>query len=279
MGTFQGRVEFVHHVSAVQHFVQCDGADVEVSDSDSGGFCLHFAAGSGAVQLCEVLLDAGARCTARDKRLQTPLWWAMARNCVDVCDLVLREDPSVALTVNIDGNSPLHEAAFLGNTRIAQLLLPFYVGFIDVKGREAQTPLHVAARRGSCAIGVLLLKEKASPRAACTYGKTALHHAAERGEAGLELCVYIADIWPCARRLRDASGRTPLALAAERGRLTPTMQALLHPTQGATPRGKASTSLGLSVRRGAHSRQQHARRQQYSRGQCLKPFVGRSHSR
>ena len=77
--SFQGDIEFLHHVAAAEEFIY-EGADVDVRDDASGGSCLHFAAGSGSLPLCTILLGAKARLYARDINLQTPLWWAVNGN-------------------------------------------------------------------------------------------------------------------------------------------------------------------------------------------------------
>lgn len=77
--SFQGDIEFVHHVGAAVEFIH-EGADVDVRDDTSGGSCLHFAAGCGSLPLCKTLLSAKARLNARDFHLQTPLWWAISGN-------------------------------------------------------------------------------------------------------------------------------------------------------------------------------------------------------
>ena len=77
--SFQGDIEFVHHVGAAVEFIH-EGADVDVRDDTSGGSCLHFAAGCGSMPLCKTLLSAKARLNARDFHLQTPLWWAISGN-------------------------------------------------------------------------------------------------------------------------------------------------------------------------------------------------------
>lgn len=133
---FQGPVEFVHHWEDIRHFLR-EGADVEVCDDTTGGSCLHFAAGCGSEELCKLLLLAKARATARDRRLQTALWWAVRGNHADVCHILLAWDSSIATLVSLDRMSPLHEAAFRGHSEIVDMLLPFY---------ETQGKRQVAAR-------------------------------------------------------------------------------------------------------------------------------------
>ena len=74
-----GKQELQQHLQGVMEFIH-EGADVDVRDEQSGGSCLHFAAGSGSWELCRTLLSAKARLLSRDVHLQTPLWWAISGN-------------------------------------------------------------------------------------------------------------------------------------------------------------------------------------------------------
>jgi len=225
--SFQGPIEFVHHVEAVQHFIR-DGANVEVKDDNTGATSLHFAAGSGALQICRVLLHAKARPCARDRRLQTPLWWGMHGRHLDVCRLLVKHDKATARLVDIDRMSPLHEAARIGCPEMVGLLLPFYKRpGPDIRGRALRTPLHIASKQGHNAVCTMLVEARADPQRACSRGKTALHHAAEKGVDNLELCHYFVEHRPMTRRLRSATGDTPRDSAARHARLSPAMNKVL----------------------------------------------------
>lgn len=239
--SFQGNVEFAHHIDAVNQFV-CEGADVQVCDGASGGTCLHFAAGSGAIGVCRILLWAKALASARDRRLRTPLWWAIAGSHAEVCKWLLRHDEKIAKLVDIERMLPLHMAAAIGQPQIVTLLLP-YCGLTgpDVPDKRLRTPLHVAAGQLQWKACMTLLEAKADPQAPCSRGKTALHYVAERGSDGLELCRYLVRCWPLTRRLRDASGRTPMELAAARCCLTRELKMTLRSPCGPRP-GCGSTS-------------------------------------
>jgi len=229
---FLGRAEFEHHVDATRRFLR-KGADIEVVEASSGARSLHYAAAAGAQELCEVLLRAKALASARDKKLQTPLMWAIDADDAETCRSLLRFEESVVHLHNTKRMLPLHEAAFHGNTEIVELLLPFHhiSGGPDVIGCQFRTPLHVASQEGHFPICVLLIGAFAEPSRACGHGKTPLHYAAELGShPGLELCMYLAKLRPATRRLRDSSGNTPLDVAKSTGRSSRQLDKILRPT-------------------------------------------------
>jgi Ankyrin repeats (3 copies)/Ankyrin repeat len=71
---------------------------------------LHLAALFGHVQVCELLLAAGAHVNQQDREGKAPLHWAAARGHLRVCNALLAAGADVSVQ-NTLGNTPLHEAA------------------------------------------------------------------------------------------------------------------------------------------------------------------------
>lgn len=89
----------------------------------SGGFtALHRAAASGATDLTELLLQAGAEVNARSPFGETPLHSAVATNYPATAALLLQAgaDPNAALTI---GLTPLHWAVMRGYQPLIAILL------------------------------------------------------------------------------------------------------------------------------------------------------------
>jgi ankyrin repeat protein/N-acetylneuraminic acid mutarotase len=111
------------------------------------------------------------------------------------------------------GNTPLQNAAALGQLIVAEFLLAngADVGAKDYLGR---TPLHAAALAGHKSMVELLLNHKASVQAVDNDGKTPLHLAAEHGYRSVAeiLLAQAADV-----NAKDNSGSTALQLAAAYG--------------------------------------------------------------
>lgn len=251
--TFPGELAFRQHADAVEHFLYA-GADADAKDDATGGSCLHFAAGSGALDICEVLLEGGARPSVRDRRLQTPLWWAMAGGYVDICQMLLSCDDSVATLRSVERLTPLHEAASLGAASIIRILIPFYRRLgLDVRGPHWRTPLHLAAREGHFEVCQALVTGSADPQVACSHGKTAVHYAALCGTRALEICDLFSATRPLSCTLRDASGRTPCELAEDSGLATPELRMVLHRRRYSARPASRSTS-SRTLRRHVHCR-------------------------
>jgi len=254
-------VDFVHHMAAIRHLV-AEGADVHGAEDASGGCCLHYAAGSGCVDLCRVLLASKASPLMQDRQSETPLWWAIAGGHSKMCELLLRHGEAVAtMTARrpvrkrravFERPTPLHEAASFGDPAIVRALLPFYHRLgpdVREKSLQLRTPLHLAASHGQLEVVATLLGGAADPLLPCGLGRTALHHAVVRGGEAAELCRTLVAHGPCALRVRDVSGRSPEELAIHLAVLTPELRAALEPP------GRRGQSCGApSARPGQRSR-------------------------
>lgn len=112
--------------------------------------------------------------------------------------------------------SPLHEAAFEGDSAVIQRLIEHGVT-LNVPDERQWTPLHWAAFKGHSEVIDLMLSHGADPFASNTDGKMPLHVA--RGYAIPALMEHVCGLCPC-RKLHlvdpskinaaDAFGKTPL---------------------------------------------------------------------
>jgi hypothetical protein len=109
---------------------------------------------------------------------------------------------------DVDGWTPLHDAARNGHIEIARLLLQNGAK-VNAKDRWDRTPLHIAAFRGHVDILHLLVENGADLEAQTNDGRRALHWAANYGHLPFiqELISrYYVDI-----NARDNDGRTALS--------------------------------------------------------------------
>ncbi|MED6291325.1 hypothetical protein CHARACLAT_022394, partial [Characodon lateralis] len=113
-------------------------------ESQNRRSALHAAAQRGLLEVCYMLIQAGAQVDAKDKDLRTPLLEAVINNHVDVARYLIQNGACV-YHVEVDGYTGLHHAAKLGNLEIVKMLLE--TGQVDVNAQDngGWTPIIWAA--------------------------------------------------------------------------------------------------------------------------------------
>ena len=98
----------------------------------------------------------------------------------------VRAHPEMLQAHSGDGWTPLHLAAFFGQTELANVLISDGAN-VDARSTNAMknTPLHAAAAGGQVETAKLLLTRGADPNAKQEGGFTALHSAAQAGNREL----------------------------------------------------------------------------------------------
>uniref|UniRef100_A0A672IJS2 Euchromatic histone-lysine N-methyltransferase 2 n=1 Tax=Salarias fasciatus TaxID=181472 RepID=A0A672IJS2_SALFA len=195
-------------------------------DSQNRRSALHAAAQRGLLEVCYMLVQAGAQVDAQDKDMRTPLLEAIINNHIEVARYLIQNGAyatsstvrSGLVGVNAavvgqeeDGYTGLHHAAKLGNLETVNMLLE--TGQVDVNAQvkeELNVCLHWAAYAGNVDIAELVLNAGCSLASVNVHGDTPLHIAAREGY--LE-CVTLflsrgADI-----DIMNREGDTPLSLA------------------------------------------------------------------
>jgi ankyrin repeat protein len=155
-----------------------------------------------------------ATAAIRAARAELDVFEAATLGDVDRLHELLHEEPSLVEARSPDDATALHFAAFFTQPETARLLADHGADVHAVSPTFGSvTPLHSAAAGGSTEIVHLLLAAGADPNARQNLGFTALHAAAQNGDAAM------------ARDLLDhgavdsatEDGRTALAIAEEQG--------------------------------------------------------------
>ncbi len=233
---------------------------------------------AGNRKLAAVLIAAGARIEAPDRRGLTPLHWAALGGDEKMFGMLLGAGADVG-TTDSTGQTPLLIAARrcnAGMLRAATLRTPAaqrtpdnpgvalaiakncpetddLVEFLSVDDMQrpdglGRTPLWYAAERGNAALTAFFLSKVAAADTADTDGLTPLHAAAARGHDDIAAALVASGAAPDAR---DKAGNTPLMLAAASGR-TPCVARLLAVTSDNLDRknGDGETALLLAIKSG-----------------------------
>lgn len=134
---------------------------------------------------------------------------------------LLDKSPEKAFSKDKDGWTPLHLAAFLGETPIAKLLLAKSAE-VDAKLESGQTPLHLAARKAHKSTAELLLAHGADVNAKTQIGETPLHKAAAGDEwANDWACKAMVELLVANHaevEIKNSNGLTPLDVAEKNNR-------------------------------------------------------------
>lgn len=182
--------------------------------TDHYGFtALHKAAGCGHPEVCEVLVQNGAKQALRDKANMTPLLLAAARGHADIVTVLL-EAGSSADTRGAEGATALAMAAAQGRTAACVALLKGRAT-VDLTDEYDVTPLALAAEAGHTSTVAALLRFGAEiDRRVLDEQRSAFHLACHGGHQGCARELLRAG---CDKDLVDSGGQTGLDVAEVAG--------------------------------------------------------------
>lgn len=183
------------------------------SDSQNRRSALHAAAQRGLLEVCYMLVQAGAKVDAQDKATRTPLLEAIVNNHVEVTRYLVQSGASVYHTEE-DGYTGLHHAAKQGSQEIVTLLLE--TGQVDINAQDSGgwTPIIWAAEHKHVEIIRSLLNRGADVTLKDKEMNVCLHWASFAGSVEIAELVLNAG---CPLTSVNMHGDTPLHIAAREG--------------------------------------------------------------
>uniref|UniRef100_A0A8C7G8E5 Euchromatic histone-lysine N-methyltransferase 2 n=1 Tax=Oncorhynchus kisutch TaxID=8019 RepID=A0A8C7G8E5_ONCKI len=183
------------------------------ADSQNRRCALHVAAQRGLLEVCYMLVQAGAKLDIQDKSMRTPLLEAIVNNHVEVTRYLVQSGACVYHIVK-DGYTGLHHAAKLGSLDIVTLLLE--TGQVDINAQDSGgwTPIIWAAEHKHIKVIRALLNRGADVTLKDKEMNACLHWASFAG------CVTIAEMVlnaGCPLSSVNMHGDTPLHIASREG--------------------------------------------------------------
>uniref|UniRef100_A0A4W5NNZ0 Euchromatic histone-lysine N-methyltransferase 2 n=1 Tax=Hucho hucho TaxID=62062 RepID=A0A4W5NNZ0_9TELE len=183
------------------------------AESQNRRCALHVAAQRGLLEVCYMLVQAGAKLDVQDKSMRTPLLEAIVNNHVEVTRYLVQSGACVYHTVK-DGYTGLHHAAKLGSLDIVTLLLE--TGQVDINAQDSGgwTSIIWAAEHKHINVIRALLNRGADVTLKDKEMNVCLHWASFAG------CVEIAEMVlnaGCQLSSVNMHGDTPLHIASREG--------------------------------------------------------------
>lgn len=183
------------------------------ADSQNRRSALHAAAARGLLEVCYMLVQAGAKLDAQDKTTRTPLFEAIVNNHVEVARYLVQSGACV-YHIEEDGYTCLHHAAKQGSLDLVTLLLE--TGQVDINAQDSGgwTPLIWAAEHKHLEVIRALLNRGADVTIKDKEMNVCLHWASFAGSAEIAELVLNAG---CPLSSVNLHGDTPLHIAAREG--------------------------------------------------------------
>ncbi|CAL0324430.1 unnamed protein product [Lupinus luteus] len=186
---------------------------------------LHLAVSKGRFEMLCMLLEHNVKVDILNFHNQTPLMLAAMHGRTDCVEKLIQAGANILMFDSIYRRTCLHYAAYYGHVDCLKAILSVahstpvadswgFARFVNIRDRNGEAPLHLAARQRQAECLRSLLDNGAlvcSSTGGYGYrGSTTLHMAARGGSVE---CVRMLLAWGADRLQLDSSGRIPFSVA------------------------------------------------------------------
>ncbi|GLH13787.1 Ankyrin repeat and KH domain-containing protein mask [Gryllus bimaculatus] len=215
---------------------------------NSGWTPLHYAAFEGHREVCEALLEAGARVDEADNDGKGPLMLAAQEGHTQLVETLLREHGAPPDQRAHDGKTALRLAAIEGHCEVVASLLN-HGADVNMKDADGRSTLYVLALENRLPMARFLLEEGgADVESRDSEGRTPLHVSSWQGHVdmvALLLTVGGADV-----NATDNENRTALHSASWQGHAAIVRLLLEHGARPDHTCNQGATALGIAAQEG-----------------------------
>ncbi|GMI97636.1 TIP GROWTH DEFECTIVE 1 [Hibiscus trionum] len=197
----------------LHRLVEYEGCSLSQPDG-LGYYAIQWAALNNRTAAAQYIIEHGGDVHAVDRNGQTALHWSAVRGAIQVAEVLLQEGARVDVA-DIYGYQIIHVAAQYGQTSFIYHVVSKWNADPDTLDNDGRSPLHWAAYKGFTDSIRLLLFLDAHRGRQDKEGCTPLHWAAIRGN--LEACTVLVQAGKMEDLLiTDNSGLTPEQLASDK---------------------------------------------------------------
>jgi ankyrin repeat protein len=209
------------HVEVARVLVN-HGAKVSAKDQD-GWTPLHLASKHGHADLARLLIEHGAKVSAKDKQGCSPLHMALEDNHVDLARILAEHGANVSAKDN-SGVSLLHQALQYNRLAFVQVLVG-HGADMPGKWKDGSTPLNWVLKQGYVDLARILVEHGANVSGRDSDGVTPLHLAAQT--RNLDLAQFLVERGAKVSA-KDSCGWTPLHQASFNGHVDSALFLIEH---------------------------------------------------
>jgi ankyrin repeat protein len=178
-------------------------------ETESANTALMLAAKNGKLKCCELLIADGADVNKAGFKQLTAVHYAVRNDELAVTKYLVETAKADTSSEDEAGNTPLHDAARMGNLKCVEVLLAAGAN-LEHTNKAGSTAFQAACLNARGALIDILLRKQVNVNAVDAMGDTALHMAAS---AGLERIVIQLLNASCQTDVVNSDGKTASDLA------------------------------------------------------------------